>query len=155
MPGCVHRVLMIDNPHADITSNAKSGYVNLHEAATCLEVVRAWPRHAEFWINRRTDRSLRCIADRTNPALVESNQGRNNQGTTADSKPNPPGLSTSPFSLCYSQPRAVSARTRSAPLARASGLGADCPLDGPPTADNGLALSFKGLAETSPDLMET
>ncbi|CAK0831777.1 unnamed protein product [Prorocentrum cordatum] len=31
MPGDGQRVLMIDNPHADITSNAKSGYANLHE----------------------------------------------------------------------------------------------------------------------------
>ncbi|CAK0836236.1 unnamed protein product [Prorocentrum cordatum] len=40
-PGDVHRVLMSDNPYVDITSNAKSGYANIHEAATCLEVVRA------------------------------------------------------------------------------------------------------------------
>ncbi|CAK0888961.1 unnamed protein product, partial [Prorocentrum cordatum] len=29
--GDVHRALTIDNPHADITSNAKSGYANIHE----------------------------------------------------------------------------------------------------------------------------
>eukprot|EP00959_Pyramimonas_sp_CCMP1952_P190973 3993980-Pyramimonas_sp.AAC.1 len=130
---------MIDSPLADITSNARGGYANIHAAATCPEAVRALGPAM-----RNSGRTVKVIASyaaqRTvlhggwpqgksgfwkNAALAESRQGKKSQGTTAASEPNPPGQSSTPFSQFDSQPRAVSARTRSAPLARASGLGTD------------------------------